>query len=125
MKISKRLVVILIVLALVVGTFIYSAFDPAEHLFPKCPFYLLTGLKCPGCGSQRAIHQLLHLDIVQAFKYNAFLVLSIPLIVFLLLADILKYRLPKLYILSRNRFLSWGILVFVVGWWILRNIFNW
>jgi hypothetical protein len=65
------------------------------------------------------------LDIVQAFKYNAFLVLSIPLIVFLLLADILKYRLPKLYMLSRNRFLSWGILVFVIGWWILRNIFAW
>ena len=50
---------------------IYYWFDPSEiELFPKCPFYMLTGLKCPGCGSQRAIHSLLHLDFIGAIRYN-------------------------------------------------------
>ncbi|WP_225974845.1 DUF2752 domain-containing protein [Arachidicoccus ginsenosidivorans] len=49
--------------------------------FPKCPFRSLTGLQCPGCGSQRAIHDLLNLDILGAFRENALMVVSIPYIV--------------------------------------------
>lgn len=67
-----------IVLLIVLGT-IYFVFNPSKTaLFPQCPFLLLTGFRCPGCGSQRAIHSLLHLDVVQAFSYNALLVSSIP-----------------------------------------------
>ena len=37
--------------------------DPAKHtIFPRCVFNSLTGYYCPGCGSQRAIHSMLHLD---------------------------------------------------------------
>ena len=54
---------------------VYAFFDPAQYaFFPKCTFHSLTGLDCPGCGGQRALHQLLHGNFTDAFRYNALLV---------------------------------------------------
>ncbi len=41
------------------------------HL-PACPFYLMTGLWCPGCGLTRATHALLRGDVAAAFGFNLF-----------------------------------------------------
>jgi len=55
--------------------------DPAEAaIFPPCPFHLLTGQYCPGCGSLRAIHKLLHGQLMAAFMLNPLLVVSLPLL---------------------------------------------
>ena len=63
----------------VVGAGVYFAFDPAaEAWFPKCPFWMLTGWECPGCGSQRAIHALLHGDLWGAVQSNVLFVVGIP-----------------------------------------------
>lgn len=43
-----------------------------------CPFHAITGLRCPGCGSQRALHALLHGDLSTTFKMNALWILAIP-----------------------------------------------
>ena len=52
------------------GAFLFL-FDPAVHsLFPRCPFYVLTGWYCPGCGSLRATHQLLHGNVCRAIAFN-------------------------------------------------------
>lgn len=57
----------------------YAVSDPAHGKFhPKCLFHLLTGLECPGCGSQRALHCLLNGDLFQALHYNALMVAAIP-----------------------------------------------
>src|SRR5437762_10353071 len=40
--------------------FFFNPAAPANQWFPKCPFLLLTGYQCPGCGSTRACYQLLH-----------------------------------------------------------------
>ncbi|MBK9015906.1 MAG: DUF2752 domain-containing protein [Saprospiraceae bacterium] len=71
----------------------YFLFDPASSsFFPKCPFSR-PRLKCPGCGSQRAIHALLHLQVGRAFSENPLMVISIP---YLLTAfDFLKRRNEK------------------------------
>ena len=54
-------------------------FDPSRyHFYPVCVFHQTTGLLCPGCGSLRALHQLLHGHIQAALRYNALLVISIP-----------------------------------------------
>jgi hypothetical protein len=54
-------------------------FNPAESAFyPGCVFYKTTGLLCPGCGSLRALHQLLHGHILAALRFNALLVFSVP-----------------------------------------------
>ena len=82
-KIKRKLAAWLLVSAIglsIAGIlFLYYRFDPAENiLFPKCIFHTVTGLECPGCGSQRAFHQLLSGNIAEAFKYNALVVVSIP-----------------------------------------------
>lgn len=84
---------------------------------------MLTGLECPGCGSQRAIHSLLHLDIAAAFKFNALLVSSLPLVILLLYAEFNREKKPKLYAMLHNPILIWGYFVIVIAWWIGRNIF--
>ena len=55
-------------------------FDPSScGFYPTCLFHKTTGLLCPGCGSLRALHQLLHGHVAVAFRFNALLVLSLPL----------------------------------------------
>lgn len=120
------MVAVLCIAAIFIVFFLYGSIDPAtSKWFPKCPFYLLTGFKCPGCGSQRAVHQLLHLHIGAAFRCNALLVAFIPLLAFLLSADLLRYRFPKYYLASRKPALGWTVLAVILLWWVLRNVFGW
>ena len=121
----KRATVTAIVTVALILIVIYGLFDPAQVRFPRCPFFQLTGFKCPGCGSQRAIHQLLHLNIAQAFHYNACLVLSLPVLLFLLVADRLRVRYPRLLAASYNPVFSWSLFAVIMLWFILRNIFGW
>ncbi len=54
-------------------------FEPSgQPFYPVCMFHRSTGLLCPGCGSLRALHQLLHGHLVAAFHFNALLVLALP-----------------------------------------------
>lgn len=55
--------------------------DPVRvPIYPQCVFHRVTGLDCPGCGSLRALHALLHGDFAVALHFNAFLVLSLPVL---------------------------------------------
>ncbi|MDE7397749.1 MAG: DUF2752 domain-containing protein, partial [Muribaculum sp.] len=56
---KKKFAVATVTITVIVVTVIYAVFDPTLPWFPKCLFRQLTGLECPGCGSQRAIHALL------------------------------------------------------------------
>lgn len=63
-------------LAALCGAFYWG--DPAtSRLFWPCPFHWLTGLHCPGCGAQRALHALLHGRVLEAVSANAFAVLVV------------------------------------------------
>lgn len=54
-------------------------FAPGEHRFyPRCVFHALTGWACPGCGSLRAVHNLLHGDFAAAFRLNPLLMILLP-----------------------------------------------
>jgi hypothetical protein len=69
---------------LAVGVLVFFLFDPSQvPMFPVCQFHRLTGLDCPGCGAQRALHQLLHGNVIAAFRLNAMFVLSLPLFAWL------------------------------------------
>jgi hypothetical protein len=55
--------------------------DPVRvPIYPVCLLHRLTGLDCPGCGSLRALHALLHGQWTAALHFNLFLVLSLPLL---------------------------------------------
>ena len=122
----RSLIIVLIVALLLLFGFIYYALDPsASTLFPQCTFLQFTGYKCPGCGSQRAIHALLHGDVAAAFRYNALLIIAIPWIALCLYAESRRTRNPRLYARLNAPLLIWLFLVAVLLWWLLRNIFNW
>jgi hypothetical protein len=70
--------VLLALAALLAAAALYR-FDPAQHgFYPRCHFYALTGLQCPGCGGLRAGHALLHGQVAEAFRLNALFVASLP-----------------------------------------------
>ncbi|EFQ84299.1 hypothetical protein HMPREF0063_11015 [Aeromicrobium marinum DSM 15272] len=55
--------------------------DPHESgSWGYCPFLLLTGLPCPGCGGMRAVNDLTHGDVVGALGSNA---MAVALVAFL------------------------------------------
>ena len=70
---SRLRAALLLVVVSTGATFLY-VIDPEEtRLIPACPFLSLTGLLCPGCGSARALHALLHGELAAAvLKGNAF-----------------------------------------------------
>lgn len=122
----RSLVITVVIVLLLVFGFIYYAIDPATSTaFPRCTFLTLTGYKCPGCGSQRAIHALLNGDIKGALGYNAMLIVAIPWIALCLFAEGQRTRRPRLYERLNAPLLIWLFLVAVLTWWVLRNIFNW
>jgi len=115
-----------ITIGVIILAIVYFIFSPTQSfLFPKCPFLLITGLRCPGCGSQRAIHALLHLRLIEAIKYNALFVFSLPYILFLTYAEIKRKSNHSLYLKANHIKLIYLYLFLVLAWWGGRNIFGW
>lgn len=104
---------------------VYFLFDPLESPYmPQCLFKRLTGLSCPGCGSQRVLHALLHGNLAAAFRANALLVVSIPAIAWLAWLETRRLRRPELYmrVYSVATIVTVGVILLL--WWVLRNIFG-
>lgn len=105
------------------GTLLFL-FDPAASgIFPPCPFHALTGLYCPGCGSLRALHQLFHGNVLAALGLNPLMVLSLPFILYSLVAGGLSRRGVRLLpVYSLRSWQAWSILVLVVIYGLARNL---
>jgi hypothetical protein len=106
------------------GAVLLRLFDPAHSLvFPPCPLHYFTGLYCPGCGSLRAMHALLHGDLRQALAMNALTVILLPFVGYGLLSEIYRHlrgrpivgtRLPANWI--------WALFAVIVLFGIARNL---
>lgn len=112
---------------LVAGIILYFLyrFDPGNSMYaPKCTFYYLTGLYCPGCGSQRALHALLHGHIGAAFGYNPLLILMLPYLLLGLFVNIYTYLtgIPVRWTIFYNRYIIWIIFGIITIFWILKNV---
>jgi hypothetical protein len=65
-------------------TWVLYRFNPSQYgFYPRCVFNLVTGLLCPGCGAQRALHQLVHGHILIACRCNLLLMLALPWLAFM------------------------------------------
>lgn len=124
-KILKWIIVSVVFTTL---TFLYTYIDPAtSSIFPKCPLYASTGIKCPGCGSQRALHQIIHLDFITAFHFNPLLVLSLPYILLTAYLDVKKNKTSREMKLRNVLFgvkTMYIILTVIILYWIFRNIYS-
>lgn len=99
--------------------------DPHEsgsYLF--CPWLLLTGTFCPGCGGLRAVHDLTRGDLAAAASSNLLLVGAAPLLVVLWarwLAD--RWRGRSRTISSRGGVVLAAALGLVsLAFWVARNL---
>ena len=125
-KRKKALTIVAAAAIAVAALVVYGLFDPGEiRWFPKCPIYVLTGLKCPGCGSQRMVHALLEGDVAEAFRQNALLLVMLPLIVALIVAEALRTRYPRAYMALNSNALIISVLLLMVVWAVARNLFGW
>lgn len=120
---SRRLVIwISLSLLLAVGV-IYALVDPAKAAWmPKCPMHLFTGLDCPGCGSQRAIHALLNGDLAGAWNANAILFLAIPYILVVAFAEIFSKRFPRLLRVVSAPAVIYSFTWVLIIWAVARNL---
>jgi len=108
--------------AIAIFLFFFNPASPSNQWFPKCPFRLVTGMQCPGCGSTRAFYQLLHLHPIAAFKFNPLMILTLPFIVYGFLGftrSALMGRpqrrlfIPPIYL--------WAWLFLLIFFWVFRN----
>lgn len=110
---------ILVIFIGTAGLYLLYTFDPSTAaVFLPCPFKTITGLRCPGCGAQRAVHDLLHGHVGHAFRHNPLVVIGLPYVTWGLLQE---YILPDFLVTRlRRRFFGltaitiwfFGILVF-------------
>ena len=122
---KKRMIFVAAVFILLLV--LYRLFDPYEvGFFPPCPFRELTGLKCPGCGSQRALHYLLHFELGKAFKENSLMILSIPYLTLGFVIDALQFHSSNLLKLRKvfyGETAIYIVIAVIVSYWIGRNVF--
>ncbi|HEX8169217.1 MAG TPA: DUF2752 domain-containing protein [Thermoanaerobaculia bacterium] len=108
--------------ALAAGAWVLYTFAPAQSPWmPQCVFHSLTGLDCPGCGTTRALHALLHGDIAAAWRFNPIL---------FLFTAVALCAAPSLVRGTRPRFVytpwfGWTSVVVITGYWIVRNTSVW
>lgn len=101
--------------------------DPTQAWWmPKCPFKLLTGLQCPGCGCQRAVHAFLQGDIIGALRFNWFLLYAVP---YLLLLISERYFLKgewqeRVRNWAENKYVVWFYIVSYFVWLVVRNVLH-
>ena len=119
----RRSTVIFIWSLLLAGAAYLFVFEPGKSgFFPPCPFRLLTGFTCPGCGSTRAMHQILHGHFATAFTLNPLLLLAIPFLLFALLrysVIVMRGGVPRPNALPAP--FIYALFVVIVSFWIFRN----
>ncbi|HEX6249549.1 MAG TPA: DUF2752 domain-containing protein [Nocardioidaceae bacterium] len=89
-----------------------------------CPWLVLTGTSCPGCGGLRAVNELTHGDLASAASSNLLLVGSLPLLV-VLWAGWFRARWRGLRDgVGQRRQVLWAVAVGVVVlvFWVARNL---
>ena len=97
--------------------------DPNQSsAYPQCPFKAMTGLDCPGCGLTRGVYSLLHGRALEALDHNILLLLIVPIFVYMYAVYVARafgWELPAL------RFPRWFapvLAVFVLAYWVVRNV---
>ncbi|MBL0927043.1 MAG: DUF2752 domain-containing protein [Phycisphaerales bacterium] len=98
---------------------------PTDHAWiPPCPSFRSLGVYCPGCGSLRATHHLLHARLAEAWRFN-------PALVALGIPAAAAYAAGLVGLLIRGRWwpratvpaaAAWALLAAVVLYTIARNL---
>lgn len=117
-QIQKEIRYLLIILGVGFGYYLWLNFT---HLGIPCPFRMITGWLCPGCGITHMLIALIHLDFHTAYLENPFLLLTFPF----LIGEIIYQRylqLTKQVNPQWNQVLLWLYVIALIIFGILRNL---
>lgn len=114
-------IMVMAIIAIAIVTF-YALVEPDSGIMPRCLFKMATGWDCPGCGSQRLIHALIHGDIARAWKFNPFMFFAAPVVILIFIAEIIGPGAPRLHRLMTSTLLIAALLTATLIWTILRNL---
>lgn len=125
----KTSILIIPIILLFTLAFLYFNQFKIKYLL-KCPIYTMTGIYCPGCGSQRATFELFHLNLWGVLKLNALYFLALLLVLNHVITSLInKYFNKNLKSLLNHKKAPIIILVLTLIFSILRNLpfepFNW
>lgn len=113
----------MLLLSGVIALFYFKVFPNEIGFILRCPLYDTTGVYCPGCGSQRAIHNLVHGNFLAALKQNIMLILGGLALLYhygiVLSNSIFKTNFKS--ILNNKKVLLIALAILLL-FWILRNI---
>jgi hypothetical protein len=119
----RRSTMLVIWSLLISGAIYVFYFEPGKTgFFLLCPFRWITGIICPGCGSTRALHQLLHGNLAAAFLLNPLFVVALPFLIWGFLRyskNAFQQKIPNRNALAPKYL--YLIFIVVVSFWIFRN----
>ena len=118
----RRLVVALIAAVIVAALIVIFIFNPEKTVWmPPCPSHMLTGYDCPGCGTLRALHALMHGDVAAAWNYNAAVFFALPVMAALAVAPHTRPHSP-LRRFADSRRTPIAVFIALVAWTVFRNL---
>jgi hypothetical protein len=113
-----------LLIAFIAAAILFFYLDPSEHMiFPRCFIHSATGYYCPGCGSQRAIHNLLHLNLAGVMQNNMLFLIAVPSLMYhylqLFFNKKFHLNLPNVFYMKATPVV---VFILIVFFWIVRNL---
>ncbi len=104
---------------------VYYFLNPlTSGLAPKCLIKTLTGIDCPGCGSQRMFHALALGDFAGAWNANPFLICFIPILGWWVWIDLDTSTYPRAAHIINSHAFIFSVLIIIIIWTVIRNFLS-
>lgn len=114
----KKSIIVTFSISILIILFLYL--NKQFSFFIPCIFHKITNLYCPGCGATRMVISIINLNFYKAFKYNPFLFIISPFLIFYFIKYYIYWIQNKKYCVNKN---IWNILLIcAIVFTVLRNI---
>ena len=120
-RILKTIFFLILGILLLIG---YYFLNKKTGFYIPCAIHEFTGYNCPGCGLTRMIFALCQFKIKEAFGYNQFLFICLPILLFYFGYQIYLYifdKKDKIFSKIPN-YMNIIFLIIVIAWGIIRNL---
>lgn len=114
-------------LAIVIGLIMLAVFAVVILVWQSktigyiCPTKKYLDIECPGCGGTRMVLSILQGDIYQAFRYNPFIMITLPIIFVIAIHQMFWFIIRGTFSPWLDKILVvYAVALFAFG--ILRNI---